>query len=129
MKTCVLTITTTTDGQENTIIRKGEMQLALSGIYLRYKEESATVSLQIQGETAQMDRQGDYSLHLALERGVVQKGSIGIAGAEGEVLTYAHKISYAQRTDSVLLLLHYDLDFGGEKQKMQLRILARKEGK
>ncbi len=129
MKTCVLTITTATDGQKNTIIRKGEMQFALSGVYLRYREENTTVLLQIQGERAQIDRQGDYSLHLELERGKNQKGSIGIAGAEGEVGTYAHKITYAQREDSVLLLLHYDLDFGGEIQKMQLRILARAEEK
>ena len=127
MKTCVLTITTATDGQENTITRKGEMQLGLSGICLQYREEHTKVSIQIQGERAQIDRQGDYSLHLDLERGKQQKGAIGIAGSIGEVNTYAYKIAYLQKEDCILLLLHYDLDFSGEIQKMKLRILARAE--
>ena len=128
MKSCKITITTSVDGMENTITRKGEMELFLTEIRLRYEEENALVSMNIQGERAQTLRKGDYELFLDLKSGETTKGRIGIGGSHGEVDVFTHKISYSVSKDSLLLSMRYYLIIGGEKQEMNLRLLSRFEG-
>lgn len=125
MKKCRLTITTIADGQENTITRDGEMDLLSQNIRLFYREENAAVYLQLQGETARVERQGDYSLRLYLVRGEKTKGEIGIGGSSGEIETFAHTVQYSVSETSLLLSLKYDLIISGETQNMQLRLLGR----
>ncbi len=125
MKKCKVTITTTADGQENTITREGEMSLSAGAAVLRYREENALVCLSLQGACAEISRQGDYSLFLDLRQGETREGRIGIGGSEGEISTFAHKVAYSMGKDSLLVLLEYDLLFGGEAQKMKLRVLSR----
>ncbi len=128
MKPCRLTITTTADGVENTIVRDGEMEIFFGGALLCYREENALVSMKIQGKTAEVLRQGDYSLHLHLKEGAKTEGSIGIGGSDGGIKTVAHKIHYSVSKDSFLLSLRYDLLVSGEKQEMKLRLLSRSIG-
>ncbi len=125
MKPCELTITTNVDGQENTIVRKGEIELSSSVVRIRYREENAIVDVRLQGETANVERQGDYTLKLCLERGKITNGEIGIGGAGGAIQTVTHKVAYSVTERSLLLSLQYDLVIGGEVQKMSLRILGR----
>ena len=125
MKKCRLTITTIADGQENTITRDGEMDLLSQNIRLFYREANAAVYLQLQGETARVERQGDYSLRLYLVRGEKTKGEIGIGGSSGEIETFAHTVQYSVSETSLLLSLKYDLIISGETQNMQLRLLGR----
>ena len=125
MKKCRLTITTIADGQENTITRDGEMDLLNQKIQLFYREENAAVYLQLQGETAKVERQGDYSLRLHLIRGEKAKGEIGIGGSSGEIETFAHAVQYFVSETSLLLSLKYDLIISGETQSMHLRLLGR----
>ena len=47
MKACKVTITTTADGRENTIVRDGEMELSASKITLIYREPSASVRMRV----------------------------------------------------------------------------------
>ena len=128
MQACRMTITTSADGVENTIVREGKMELSLSEVILCYREENAFIRMRLQGENAEIERQGDYSLYLTLKRGEICKGEIGIGGNGGEIETYAHKINYSISKDSVLLSLHYDLIISGEKQKMKLRLISRLKG-
>jgi len=125
MQACRLTIITKADEQETTFTHEGEMELSPTAVTLRYREENAEVFLRLQGETAMIERRGDYSLRLALVRGEMQPGEIGIGGSSGEILAYTHKIAYSVTKDSLLLSLRYDLIMGGEPQKMQLRLLSR----
>ena len=125
MKVCKVTISTKTDGQENTIVRDGEMDLSFSHVSIGYREENAIVSLRLQGENAEIERKGDYALQLILKRGTVQDGKIGLGGSSGEVQTFTHRIQYSVTKNSVLVALRYDLLFGEEKQEMSLRLVSR----
>ena len=125
MKTCRLTITTKTDDQENTFTFEGEMELTPSAVKLCYREENAAVAIQLNGETAKIEREGDYSLRLLLVRGEIQPGEIGIGGSGGEIFTYTHRVAYSITKDSLLLSLRYDLIISGESQKMSLRLISR----
>lgn len=125
MQACKLTITTTVDGVENSIVREGEMELSLSKTLLRYREENAFILIQLEGECAEIERRGDYTLHLHLKRGEKDAGIIGLGGMDGAIETFAHRVAYSVSKDSLLLSLHYDLIIGGEKQEMKLRLLSR----
>ena len=125
MQACRVTITTSVDGAENTINREGECLLSVFGCELRYREENAAIRILLKGETAEIERVGDYSLRLNLERGRQTVGYLGIGGSEGEIGVFAHTVAYSMGKDSLLLSLRYDLLLGGELQKMKLRLLAR----
>ena len=124
MKPCKLTIITNTDGQENSITRNGEMEISQSSLVLRYREENAMVYLRIEGDSAQIERQGDYSLKLCLKQNVLTQGEIGIGGSNGSLQTLAHEIAYSKSEQAILVTLQYDLIIGQETQKMRLRILG-----
>ena len=127
MQACKITITTKENGRESRVVRQGEMELAATSVTLRYREEQAAVMLILQGERAQVYRQGDYTLRLDLERGNYGVGEIGIGGSSGEIQTFAHKIVYSLRENSVMALLQYDLLISGEKQAMSLCLSAQVE--
>ena len=125
MKECELAIASSADGQENNFTRKGEMELSAFGAKVCYLDEGASVCIYFQGETVTIDRQGDYTLKISLQHGVVSEGVLGIGGNEGIIHTLAHKVAYSINENSLLATLHYDLLIGDEPQKMKLRILAR----
>ena len=125
MKACRVTITTVADGRENSIVREGEMELSASKAILIYREENAAVRIQLEGETAQVERMGDYTLRLSLVRGKITDGEIGIGGSSGEIQTFSHRIQYSATENSLLVSLRYDLIISGETQKMQLRLTSR----
>ena len=125
MQTCRVTITTSVDGVEKTINRDGECMLSALSCELRYREENAAIRIVVKGETAEIERVGDYSLRLNLERGRQTVGYLGLGGSEGEIGVFTHSVAYSMGKNSLLLSLHYDLLLGGEIQKMKLRLLAR----
>lgn len=125
MKPCYLTITTTADGVETEISREGEIELSATKTVLVYKEEQAIVRFTLQGESAFVERQGDYSMRLCLERGKRREGALGLGGAEGIIQTYTHRVAYAIGNDSLLASLRYDLLINDEPQQMKIRLLAR----
>ncbi len=128
VKDCRLTITTTVDGVENSITREGKMEISLSQVLLSYREENAFVRMQLQGDSAKIERQGDYSLRLHLKENEKSVGEIGIGSSCGEIQTFAYKVVYSVSKDSLLLSLRYDLIISGEKQEMKLRLLSRFRG-
>lgn len=125
MKKCDLTITTTADGVENSITRKGEIELFVTSATVRYTEENAAVCIRLEGERAVIERQGDYSMRLELESGRRRFGTLGINGAEGEIETFTERIQYSIGKDSLLLSMRYDLLVGDEPQKMKIRLFAK----
>ena len=125
MEKCKLTITTVADGQENTITREGEMDLSVQTAKVYYREENAAVYRQLEGETAIVERRGDYTLRLHLVRGETTQGELGIGGSSGEIQTLTRAVQYTIREKSMLISLKYDLIISGERQNMQLRILGR----
>ena len=125
MKACLFTITTITDGQKTSIIREGEMEILNDAVTLAYFEENAKVKMTLRDKKATIERMGDYSLSLQLICGEVSSGAIGVGGASGAIETFAHKIKYSCKGDSLLLTMQYDLLISGETQKMNLRLLAK----
>lgn len=125
MKSCNVKITTSVDGRETDFVGQGEMQLYARSADLRYQDGQAFVRLTVCDETATVERQGDYSLGLRLERGKFCDGTLGIGGAEGNVQVYTHRVVYSIGDNSLLLFLHYDLLIGTESQKMKVRLYAR----
>ena len=125
MEQCTLSITTVVDGEERTVSRKGEWTISPLSAKLIYKEEDGTVTLKIDGDGVEIQRTGGYSFRLYLKQDKTLPSYIGIGGEEGEIQTYAEKISYSIGKDSLLLSLRYALLIGGERQEMKLRLLAR----
>ncbi|MBQ9728810.1 MAG: DUF1934 domain-containing protein [Clostridia bacterium] len=125
MRACFLTITTTAEDREFDTRRDGEMELSPLYAMIKYREENASVVLTLQNKEIVMERTGDYSLRLVLEQGKIRKGSIGIGVQDGEIETFAKKIAYTIKDESVLLSLQYDLIIGGEAQPMKLRLFAK----
>lgn len=125
MQGCKFTITTAVDGEENTVVKKGNIDFLENSVVLQYAEESANVCITLQKGEATVVRQGDYSLSLALKQGKQTEGNIGLDGADGRIAIQTHNVKYAKERNVFKLSLRYDLIFSQEeKQKMQLKLRA-----
>ncbi len=124
-RVCKISITTTVDGEETQATRTGSLRISFSEIRLSYGEESGNVTLKIQKDRAEIMRSGDYSMRLPLHRERRTQGKIGVLGSEGDVEIYTKRLAYSTTDTSLMLSMHYDLIFGSDVQKMQIRLLAR----
>lgn len=124
-RVCKISITTTVDGEETQATREGSLRLSFTQSVLSYKEENAVVTLTMQADELEILRDGDYSMRLPLKRDTLTRGEIGVNGATGTVDIYTSRLLYSTTDNSLMLSLHYDLIFGKETQKMQIRLLAR----
>lgn len=122
---CKISITTTVDGEETQATRTGSLRISFSEILLSYGEENGEVTLKIQNDRAEITRSGDYSMFLPLLREQRTQGKIGVLGSEGDVEIYTKRLAYSTTDSSLMLSMHYDLLFGKDVQKMQIRLLAR----
>ena len=125
MRACDLTIITITDGTESCIRRSAEMELSPLSALLCYNESGAIVEIQVKDGKVLLSRKGDYSLSLILDEGKTTRGTLGISGSNGEIFVSAERVGFSIGEKSFLANLKYTLDFGREKQKMQLRLNAR----
>ena len=125
MRACDLTIITITDGTESRIRRSAEMELSPLSALLCYNESGAIVQIQVKDGKVLLSRKGDYSLSLTLDEGKTTRGTLGISGSNGEIFVSAERVGFSIGEKSFLANLKYTLDFGREKQKMQLRLNAR----
>ncbi len=128
MAACNVFITTIVDGAETKFRYEGELSIRVQSFEIRYFEPQARVCLFVGNDRAEMKREGDYSLKLFFERDAMLNGTLGIAGSEGSVQTHTHYFAYSVKEKSALLSLKYDLIIGTEKQRMEIRILARQKG-
>lgn len=124
-RVCKISITTTVDGEETQATRMGSLRISFSEILLSYGEENGEVTLKIQNDRAEITRSGDYSMFLPLLREQRTQGKIGVLGSEGDVEIYTKRLAYSTTDTSLMLSMHYDLIFGSDVQKMQIRLLAR----
>jgi len=125
MQVCNFIITSSVDGDENTVMRKGTIEFCKSGdVLLRYDEENAKVCITLQKGVAIVDREGDYSLYLLLAQGKETDGRIGLNGSNGIVPVQTHRVKYSLEGSVFKLSLGYALLFGEEKQRMQLNLRA-----
>ncbi len=125
MQACKITLTTSVDGKETQIVRKGSVSLSLSKTLVRYLEENAEITLLFEKDCVKLERRGDYALSLLLKQGEISEGKLGFDGAVGDMRVHAHKITYSASKDSLLASLHYDLIFGEERQEMKLRLYVK----
>lgn len=122
MKACTIRITTTIDGRETCVSKRGVMQLDGERADVRYFDEKAEVSLLLQDDVLQIVRAGDYSLRLRLQEGVKHAGELSIGGESGNVSVYTRKLTYANTKNGLLLQARYALLTGGEPQETTIRL-------
>ena len=125
MQTCRFTITTNADGIENSVNGNGELALSVSSAQLRYTESDTQTIVELLNGEGRFTRCGAYSLSLYLKEKQTTKGRIGISESEGDMEIYTHSLQYVIGKDSLLMSAKYDLIFGQEIQKMQIRIYAK----
>ncbi len=123
-KRCELTIKTTADGQESSLVRIGALTEKEEGFLLEYNEEGAQVAVRLSNGKAVLQRKGEYELYLPLEKGE-SVGEIGFGGSTGSLVIQTQLVQYAFVKNTLTVALQYDLQFGEEKQQMQLYITAR----
>ena len=129
MQACKLTITTTVDEKENTVVYDGKIDVEETAVVLTYEEGASLICITLQKGIALIDRQGDYSLRLHLEEGKTKEGGLGIGGSEGDILTKTHRVKYSFANNIFKLSLCYDLIFmEGEAQRMKLNLKAQIKG-
>jgi uncharacterized beta-barrel protein YwiB (DUF1934 family) len=125
MQKCRFTITTNADGIENSINGNGELKLSVSSAQLHYVEADSQTFVELLNGEGRFSRSGAYSLSLFLKEQQRTKGRIGISETEGDLEIYTHSLQYVIGKDSLLMSAKYDLIFGQEIQKMQIRIYAK----
>ena len=122
-----ITINTVVDGEETKSSKQGEFTVLENGIEIVYYEENAKVSVGFDGKGAIVTRKGDYSLRLPLQQGVQTEGALGLGASQGLVVIDTHKVEFSTKEKNVLVILHYDLLLGNERQQMRLRLYAKGE--
>ena len=127
MKACSISVSSCVDGVENAVTREGEISLSLSSTELFYREEDGEVRIFLQGDSARIERTGEYSLHLFLKEGETSEGILGIFGREGSIPVRCNRVAYSVGKGSLLLSLWYGLNLGEKWQEMKLRIHAREK--
>ncbi len=128
MSICKLTIVTSVDGAETKTQKMGKLEKNAPQIQLSYREENAAVAIRFEGNTALVEREGDYSLRLPLKRGERTFGSLTVGGSEGKMEIQTHGVEYCERENLFQAELRYSLCFGEEEQQMRLRIEAQTKG-
>ncbi len=124
MKKCFLTIASAVDGKENTFSYEAELELSASSAVLRYMEEGGETELRFEKGEAQIERRGDYGLSLRLKEGERTRGTLSVAGADGEIEVQAARVGYSIGKNSLLASLKYSMLFENEIQEMSLRMKA-----
>ena len=127
MKSCNLVILTSADGVKTRFAAKGTIEFFENGVLLSYRQEDALTSLRFEKNCVALKRQGDYSMELSLRGGEKTSGKLCLAGNVGELLTITDNISYTIERGTLKASLQYDLVFGADTQKMELKILAKCE--
>ena len=124
MKKCFLTIASAVDGKENTFSYEAELEISASSAVLRYGEEGGETELRFEKGEAQIERTGDYGLSLRLKEGERTRGTLSVAGADGNIEVQAARVGYSIGKNSLLAFLKYSMLFENEIQEMSLRLKA-----
>ncbi len=103
---------------------QADMELNALSAVLCYKQGDAEVVVRVFSNGIVVERKGDYGLRLDLREGEKTKGTLSIAGNEGEIDVYTEKSAYSISKSHLLVRLQYSLYFGQEKQDMRLRLSA-----
>ena len=113
MRNCDLTLTTTVEENRTQVKQSGKLRSSEAETTLVYNEAQATVFIKFLKDTVIIERQGDYSLYIPLEKGKIKTGTLGIGGSEGEILVETHAIGYSLSKTALLASLSYTLHFSG----------------
>ena len=125
MQNCRITVASSADGQENEIVRSGELAINGTAATLCYQDGQASVKIEVESGEMRVIRRGDYEMSLTLRKGEICAGTLGIMGSNGQVFTQTHAVSYSVSERSLLLSARYDLLFDIERQAMKIRLHAR----
>lgn len=128
MPKSTLTITTTVDGKETQISPQGTLEADGETIVINYHDGASETQVIVKKDSATIVRRGDYGMTLTLVKGAKTQGELTISGSAGKIEIFTHLAEYSKKRNKYLITLRYDLLFGGELQKMQVRIFARDNG-
>ena len=125
IRKCDLTLKSIVDGTENTFFAEGRLENFGEKIKVCYREDPAVIHVTFHEGKAWIDREGDYSLCLALNEGELTQGEIGINGNVGELEIRTHKIEFSYLDNQLSARLRYDILLGDGVQEMELIIQAK----
>ncbi len=125
MRVCTVTIATQADERKSNVVRNGRIEITSTKVTITYTEETAETLLVFDKNNVSIERKGDYTMRLSMQKGETRNGVIGIGDNEGEVQTKTSRLAYTISDTSFMLSLHYDLIIGGETQKMRIRLFAK----
>ena len=125
IRKCDLTLKSIVDGTENTFFAEGRLENFGEKIKVCYREDPAVIHVTFHEGKAWIDREGDYSLRLALNEGELTQGEIGINGNVGELEIRTHKIEFSYLDNQLSARLRYDILLGDGVQEMELIIQAK----
>ena len=117
---CILTLTTSVDGNKSKATRSAELNSSSTNAELRYSEGTGVSVLRFFEDCVEILRDGDYGLRLCLRENETTKGALLLGGASGDIETYTHKIRVQKGNENFFALLEYDLIISGERQQMRV---------
>ena len=128
MQNCALTISTMIDGKESVISQKGAFKDYGDTVEISYLDGESKTQVCVGKNTATIRREGDYGMELSLIKGERTQGSLLIAGSVGRIELFTHLAEYLRKSDKYLITLRYDILYGEEEQRTQVRILVKNNG-
>ena len=111
------------DGKKTRVIRNGNLHITDTQSSVSYNEENAMVSVTVQDKQVTLERKGDYSLFLPLQKGKTLDGTLGLGDNAGAIQVHTQRIGYSILDKKLMLNLKYTLIIG-EPQEMQVKIEA-----
>ena len=120
-----LSIVTTVDGNQTQFSAPCTLEKQLDGVRVVYTVDGAQTTVFATQGRAEIVRAGDYGMHLCLSAGGCLSGTLEIAGSVGEVTGKTHQVDCVFKGNALMILLRYDMQFGSDVQKMQVRMMVK----
>ncbi len=131
---CLIRILSETDGKKSPFSAAGSLERTPRGARLRYRMNGSLVTLETDGGSVSMCREGDVYLRFTFCGGTETEGEIGLSPAEaGRVRVFSPRVESVLsekdgEIEKLAIILEYVLSFSArEEQRVRLRLIAERK--